>query len=96
MAYRKKESFAINDELIDKNLKSLHRIASLNKDLYDQGQMWSENGMELEDAPDELKNNFNFVDGFKRGERLKYIKKLLEEKSKLEHVSNDNNSRKCR
>ena len=96
MAYRKKESYAINDELIEKRLKGLHRTASMDKDLYIQGQLWSENGMELEDAAIEYRNNFNFVDGFQRGERLKRIQKLLEEKSKLEHSSSDDNCKKCR
>lgn len=97
MSYKVKyHTYPVNDEATDRKLKGYHRTANLNRDLYSEGQAWSESGKKLEDADLELRNNFNFIDGFNRGERLKKINKLLETKGKLENNTEEEDSKKIR
>lgn len=46
--------------------------------IFEQGLEWFNSGLPLEDAPEELRKNTNFIDGFHRGERLQLIAELQE------------------
>lgn len=43
---------------------------------YALGKEWSMSGKKLEEAPETMRNNFNFVNGFNHGERLKMIAEM--------------------
>lgn len=45
-------------------------------EVYALGKDWSQTGKLLDEAPEQMRNNFNFVNGFNHGERLKMIEKL--------------------
>lgn len=46
--------------------------------IFNEGVKWFYSGLSLDDAPDELRNNFNFINGFKKTERLEGINSELE------------------
>lgn len=51
-------------------------------DICNQGLEWYKNGFALEDAPLELRNNTNFINGFNKGKRLDMIESLQNESKK--------------
>ena len=51
-------------------------------DICNKGLEWFKNGLALEDAPIELKNNTNFINGFNKGKRLAMIESLQNESKK--------------
>ena len=53
-----------------------------NKDIYEKGIAWFNTGFSLEDAPADIKNNTNFINGYEKGKRLALIASLQEEDSK--------------
>ena len=60
----------------ERTLKTMASSANFNKDLFDKGQKWFESGLSLEDAPEEIKTNRDFIRGFERGRRLVFIEEL--------------------
>lgn len=48
-----------------------------NIDDYNRGIKWFENGLSLDDASEEMLKNVSFVNGFKRGRRVKIINEQL-------------------
>lgn len=57
----------------EKDLENMYRSSHYDKKMYEEGQKWFDSGLSLEDAPDNLRKNLNFINGFKRGERLALI-----------------------
>ena len=51
-------------------------------DICNKGIEWFKSGLPLEDAPEELRNNTNFIYGFKKGERLALIESLQNDSKK--------------
>lgn len=49
-------------------------LTSFDKNIYEYGILWASCGKSLENAPDELKNNQNFIRGFNFGKRPEIIK----------------------
>ena len=62
--------------------KNYVRLDKRDLDICNKGIEWFENGFKLEDAPEELRNNTNFIYGFKKGERLALIESLQNESKK--------------
>lgn len=46
--------------------------------IFEKGMAWFESGLTLDDAPEELRNNTNFINGFNKGKRLQLIAELQE------------------
>lgn len=44
---------------------------SFDKVIFEQGEIWYNNGYTLEEAPEKVRNNSNFINGFNRAKRLK-------------------------
>ena len=53
-----------------------------NKNDFDNGLAWFNNGLTLDDASNDMKNNPSFIAGFKKGERLVVINQSLYEEGK--------------
>ena len=51
-------------------------------DICNKGIEWFDSGLPLEDAPEELRSNTNFIYGFKKGERLAFIQSLQNDSKK--------------
>ena len=51
-------------------------------DICNKGLEWFKSGLALEDAPKELKNNTNFINGFNKGKRLAMIESLQNDSKK--------------
>lgn len=50
-------------------------------DIFNKGMEWFNSGLSLDEAPEEIRKNSNFINGFKKGERLAYIATLQERDS---------------
>ena len=59
----------------EKILKAMHNERIFDRDIFNEGQRWYENGNALEDAPIELRGNMAFINGYERGKRLGLITK---------------------
>ena len=63
---------------LDIHTKNLEHKKVTDIDTFNKGVMWFESGLSLEDASDEMKNNFNFVNGYEKAKRMKNINENLE------------------
>ena len=63
-------------------LKKLDYAKHYNKDIYEKGEAWYNSGLTLEDAPVELQNDINFVNGYERGRRLALIEEMQNNKTR--------------
>lgn len=80
---RRKPGYSLIREAINRTLaneirenqkrKNSSNGNEFNRKLMEQGQKWFDSGLKLEDAPENLKTNKNFIDGFNRAKRLKDI-----------------------
>ena len=76
---RRNSSNRIANDIWEKEKKKNYvRPNKRDKEICDKGLAWFNNGLLLEDAPLELRNNTNFINGFKKGERIKNINDNLE------------------
>ena len=69
-----------NQSLVSSDIKRNNKDKSLcrfDKNLFDKGMEWFNNGLPLEDAADELKNNSCFKNGFVKAKRLELIRTTL-------------------
>lgn len=71
-----------NDIWEKERKKNYVRPDKRNLDIFNKGLEWFNNGLSLEDAPLELKNNTNFIYGFNKGERLAMIESLQDKSKK--------------
>lgn len=55
----------------EKNRDSI--IHNFDKNSLQQGKNWFDEGLSLEDAPENLKKNASFVAGYKKAQRVQYI-----------------------
>ena len=62
----------------DRELKKLDEARNFSKDLFDKGTTWFDSGLTLDEAPENLKNNRSFINGFNYGKRLSLVKELQE------------------
>lgn len=63
---------------LDMQTKNLEHKKVTDMSIFDKGVLWFENGLLLVDAPDNMKTNFNFINGFNKAKRLKNINENLE------------------
>ena len=74
---RNANSIAVHSEASFNNeLRKMDHAKNFNKDAYVKGEEWYQSGLNLQDAPEELKKNIDFVRGFERGKRLATIADL--------------------
>lgn len=59
-----------NDLYREKKMQSMVRTDKYDQKIFNQGSEWYNSGLEIEDAPEEIKNNTNFVRGFERARRI--------------------------
>lgn len=57
----------------EKNFKVVDKYDSA---IFEKGLNWGNSGLPLEDAPEEVKNNSNFINGFNKAKRLQFIAEL--------------------
>lgn len=57
----------------DRKVRNLEHVKTFDKELFEKGLRWFEEGLSLDDASEELRNEFNFVNGFEKAKRLKDI-----------------------
>lgn len=62
----------------DKWAKKLEHKKEFDEGTFYKGYEWFNNGLSLDEAPDDMKNNFNFVNGFEKARRIKNINENLE------------------
>ena len=67
-----------NDLWQQEKAKNYVRRDKYDADIQKKGIDWFNSGLPLEDAPEELRKNTNFIDGFHRGERLAKIAEMQE------------------
>ena len=75
---RKSLNFHSKLVAMDRWSKNLEHKKVTNIDIFNKGYEWFESGLSLEDAPEEMKNDFNFVNGFEKAKRVKKINENLE------------------
>lgn len=68
-----------NDLYQQEKAKNYVRRDKYDPDIQKKGLDWFNSGLSFDDAPEELRNNTNFIDGFHRGERLAKIAEMQEE-----------------
>lgn len=75
-----KKSVNFHSKLVAKDRwsKNLEHKKVTNIDIFNKGYEWFESGLSLEDASDEIKNDFNFVNGFEKAKRVQKINESLE------------------
>lgn len=66
---------------INEILKDMDHDKNFDREMYDKGTEYYEMGGKIEDLKDEYKNNRFFMSGYRRGQRLAYVK-VVEEKYK--------------
>ncbi len=52
-------------------------VDKFDKVLFEKGIEWYNSGLQLDDAPDDLKNNTNFIKGFEKAKRIKNVENSL-------------------
>lgn len=75
---RKSVNFHSKLVALDNHSKKLEHKKVTNIDIFNKGIAWFESGLLIEDAPDEMKIDFNFVNGYEKAKRLKNINENLE------------------
>ena len=76
---RRDSSNKIYMDLRDKEkAKNYVRADKRDLSIYEKGMEWFKSGLPLEDAPEELRKNTNFINGFNKGKRLAMIAELQE------------------
>ncbi len=77
-----KKSYVVDeierDRRVNERLKKQSEQAKIHfdKELFEQGTKWSLDNNLLQDAEENKRNNHSFIEGYQRGERLKYIEQL--------------------
>ena len=74
----------INDatDVINKErAKKMQSMDRYDPAIYDMGLNWGNEGLSLDDAPLEVKNNSNFINGFNKAKRLQLIAELDQSQS---------------
>ena len=59
-------------ELYKEN-KAANKVDRFNPQLMEEGKKWYDSGFNLEDAPENLRNNINFVRGYEKSQRLQIV-----------------------
>jgi len=62
--------------LAEKNRKPVKQRPPFDYKQYENGNRWFDSGLSLEDAPEELRENVSFVDGYEHGRRLALIDEM--------------------
>ena len=78
--YSRKEKREIRENLQKAVEKDIRRKTdgkpvrdTYNPEIFDKGMLWFNEGMALADAPENIRNNTNFINGYKKAERLAKI-----------------------
>ena len=68
---------AIEKDVREKaNADKMSKNDRYDPNIFEKGIIWFNEGMSLEDAPENLRNNSNFINGYKKGIRLAKIEEL--------------------
>lgn len=79
---RKDISDRIATDIINKErAKKMQSMDRYDPAIYDMGLNWGNEGLSLDDAPLEVKNNSNFINGFNKAKRLQLIAELEQSQS---------------
>ena len=82
---RESRQNAVEKDIREKaNMEKMVKNDRYDPKIFDQGIIWFNEGMALEDGPENIRNNTNFINGYKKAERLAMIEemKMNEEKSR--------------
>lgn len=64
----------------EKKMSTAQRVNKYDPEIFNKGMEWFNSGLSLEDAPNDLKNNTNFIRGFEKGQRLSLVDRMTEHK----------------
>ena len=73
---KKNQDKIAKDVYIKGKLEGFVRSDAYNANIFEQGANWFNEGMSLEDAPENIRNNTNFINGYNKASRLAFIEKL--------------------
>lgn len=76
-ASRMSEGFNSRLVALDRDLKNMKNTANFNKNIFNAGGKWFEEGFDLEEADEKLREDDNFIDGYHHMERLYDINDIL-------------------
>lgn len=71
--YMRQDGQSKVDSHIRMEKKLAEKVPRFDPKLIDQGFQWYKSGFSLDDAPENLKNNINFYNGYMRGVRLQDV-----------------------
>ena len=70
----------VADELAwEKKMQSVVRTDKYDQKIFNQGIEWYNTGLEISDAPENIRNNTNFVRGFEKGKRVAEVNNAIYE-----------------
>lgn len=74
-----RRSVNFNSKLVatDRWLKNLEHVQAYDEEIFNKGIEWFKSGLSLEDAPENMRNNHNFINGFNKGKRLAEIDNMV-------------------
>lgn len=62
-----------------KKMQDMVRIDKYDQGIFNQGIEWYNSGLEIEDAPEKIRNNTNFIRGFEKGRRVAEVNNSIYE-----------------
>ena len=63
-------------------MQNMVRNDKYDQKIFDQGIEWYNSGLDIDDAPEDIRNNTNFVRGFEKGKRIAEANNYLYEEGK--------------
>ena len=53
-----------------KKMESMVRNDKQDQNIFNKGMAWFDSGLDISDAPEDIRNNTNFIRGFEKGKRV--------------------------
>ena len=74
---------AVEKDIREKaNMEKMVKADRFDSKIFEQGANWFNEGMALEDAPDNVRNNSNFIRGYDRAKRIALIVEMQNNEDK--------------
>ena len=62
-----------------KKMESMVRNDKYDQNIFNKGMAWFDSGLDISDAPEDIRNNTNFIRGFEKGKRVDEINNSIYE-----------------
>ena len=66
-----------NDIYKQEKMQNMVRADKYDQNIFDKGIEWYNTGLEISDAPENIRNNTNFIRGYEKGKRLAEINNAM-------------------